>query len=236
MAREGNRYPLTYYARVIEPDEQGITAIQYWFGYFYNDWANEHEGDWENALVLVRGVEPVAVAVSSHEGGEIRDWRHVQRMDGHPVIYVAAGSHAMYFESGAFVAERAVAGLRVTSVDAALFGKEILDYVDFTPNENEAIVVRPEQIVMIPDPDPATGLWGHPNHDPSCSGNCALNLEWLNYMGHWGAVGVSLSGGFSGPRGPAESGLPWDNPFLWTETVCRPCPGCVSGRQAWRDD
>jgi hypothetical protein len=236
LAREGDRYPVTCYARVLDPNLDGVTAIQYWFCYYYNDWANEHEGDWESALVLVRGAEPVAVAISSHEAGELRHWEHVEHQDNRPVLHVAAGSHAFYFEAGAFLAERAVAGLRVTSIDAALFGKEILDYVDFAPDESEGEPLIPEQVVLIPDPDEATGLWGHVDHDEGCIGNCAFNFEWMNYQGHWGAVGVSLSGGYSGPQGPAESGLPWDNPYLWADTVCRPCTVCAGELPgSWRD-
>jgi len=152
------------------------------------------------------------------------------------VLYVAAGSHAFYFEAGAFLAERAVAGLRVTSIDAALFGKQVLDYVDFAPDRNEAEAMTIENVVLIPDPDPDSGLWGHQEHDPSCTGDCAHNFEWLNFQGHWGAVGVSLGGGYSGPRGPAETGLPWDNPYLWADTVCRPCPVCSAGAgHSWAD-
>lgn len=226
LAREENRYPVTFYARVLDPNADGITAIQYWFCYYYNDWAIEHQGDWESALVLVRGTDPIAVAISSHEAGELRHWEHVEHKGNRPVLHVAAGSHSFYYESGAFLVERAVAGLRVTSIDAALFGKEIMDYVDFAPDETEGSSLIPDQIVLIPDPDEATGLWGHLDHDKNCTGNCAFNFEWMNYQGRWGAVGLSISGGYSGPRGPAESGLPWDNPYLWANTVCRPCTIC----------
>lgn len=236
VGREGDRYPITYYARVLDANSAGVTAIQYWFFYYYNDWANEHEGDWESVLVLLRGANPIAVAASTHEAGEVRHWMHVEQQDGHPVLHVAAGSHAFYFQPGAFLAERAVAGLRVTSIDAALFGKEILDYIDFTPSGNERTEVRGENVILIPDPDPETGLWGHLEHDPSCIGDCSYNLEWLNYEGHWGAVGMSMAGGFSGPRGPAESGLPWDNPYLWMDTVCRPCSVCSGeAKDPWAD-
>ena len=236
IAREGDRYPVTAYARVLDSSPEGVTAIQYWFCFYYNDWANEHEGDWESVLVLVRGAEPVAVAVSTHEAGDLRDWQHVESIDGRPVLYVAAGSHAFYFEPGAFLAERAVAGLRVTSIDATLFGKQVLDYVDFAPDRNEAGVIAVDQVVLIPDPDPESKLWGHVDHDPACAGDCPFNFEWLNFQGHWGAVGVSLAGGLSGPRGPAESGLPWDNPYLWADTVCRPCLVCAEdARHPWAD-
>jgi hypothetical protein len=229
LARQGERYPVTCYARVMEPNSDGVFAIQYWFCYYYDDWANEHEADWEVAVVMVRESSPVAVAASAHQGGEMRDWRHVEQVDGHPVLYVAAGSHAFFFRPGAFLAERAVAGLRVTSVDAALLGKEVLDYVDFTASPPQCEIVNPIRVVLIPEPDPDSGLWGHVDHNPECHGDCAYNFEWLNYEGHWGSVGVSLSGGISGPPGPAASGLPWENPYLWSTTACRPCSECDAG-------
>ena len=236
IGREGANYPITYYARVLEPNAAGVSAIQYWFFYYYNDWAHEHEGDWESVLVFLRGTNPIAVAASTHEGGEVRHWMHVEQQDGHPVLYVAAGSHAFYFQAGAFMAERAVAGLRVTSVDAALFGKEVLDFVDFTPAAEESVAVSAESVVLIPEPDSESGLWGHLDHDPACTGDCPYNFEWLNYEGRWGAVGMSVAGGFSGPRGPAESGLPWENPYLWADTVCRPCSMCSGdGKDRWAD-
>jgi hypothetical protein len=236
LARDEEKYPVTYYARVLDPNADGITAIQYWFCYYYNDWANEHECDWETAVVFLREDQPVAVAASSHEAGEVRDWRHVRQKDGHPILYVAAGSHAFYFQPGAFLAERAVAGLRVTSLDAALFGRQILDYVDFTADGLEGDAVSPGQVLLIPEPDPSSGLWGHPDHDHACQGDCPFNLEWLNYKGRWGSVGVSLVGGFSGPRGPVAAGLVWENPFLWADAVCRPCSTCNGDvNHRWRD-
>jgi hypothetical protein len=229
LSEQGARYPLTCYARVLEPNEQGLTAIQYWYCFYYDDWANQHETDWETAMVLLRGTTPVAMAASAHEGGELRDWDHIEVQDGRPLVYVAAGSHAFYFKPGPYLAERAIAGLRFTSIDAALFGREILDFVDFTAGPMERLTADSLRVIHIPDPDPETGLWGHEPHDDDCRGDCEFNFEWLNYDGHWGTVGLSLTGGFSGPRGPTASGLIWDNPYLWADTVCRPCAECDGG-------
>ena len=226
LGQQGDRYPVTCYARVLEPNDEGLTAIQYWYCYYYNDWANEHEADWESALVLLRGGTPVAMGASMHEGGELRDWRHVELRDGRPVLYVAAGSHAFFFQPGSYMAEREVAGLRITSADAALFGKDVMAYVDFAPGPAESVTVDDVKLVRIPDPSPVTGLWGHDDHDPNCQGDCPYNFEWLNYDGHWGSVGVSLTGGVTSPRGPAASALIWDNPYLWAKTVCRSCSEC----------
>jgi hypothetical protein len=46
-------------------------------------------GDWS----------PRSAAYSSHYGGHWRPWGEFPSRDGHPVVYVARGSHAQYFES-----------------------------------------------------------------------------------------------------------------------------------------
>lgn len=215
-----------YYARCLESDEDGVQVIQYWFCYYYNDWANEHEGDWETAAIFLRDGEPVAAACSEHEGGEYREWNHVERSGERPVLYVAAGSHALYFEPGAHLTERPIAGLQITALDAGLLGRDVLDFVDFTPtNLDPALTLDRARVIVIPDPDPGSGRWSHLDHDRGCFGGCQYDFEWLNFPGRWGAT-VSFSVGRSGPKGPAFSGFKWDNPRMWARTMCRPCRAC----------
>lgn len=96
---------------------QRRVALQYWFHYYYDDWANRHEGDWECATILLeldpatissnreldetallRNVVPGDVAFASHEDGYRRSWEDVQKTaEGHPLVYVARGSSASYF-------------------------------------------------------------------------------------------------------------------------------------------
>ncbi|MEX2431458.1 MAG: Vps62-related protein, partial [Dehalococcoidia bacterium] len=135
--RARGEYPLTFYARVMEPDTDGSVVIQYWFCYYYDDWANEHECDWETVLVVLRDGKPITAACSQHETGEYRDWAHVETRGDRPVLYVSAGSHAIYFEPGAYLTERAVAGLRVTSLDAEVFGRDVFEFIDFTPTAQD---------------------------------------------------------------------------------------------------
>jgi hypothetical protein len=92
-------------------------ALQYWFHYFYDDWANQHEGDWEGITILldlhesvVERHEPLDLATllkdaiirdvgyAVHEDGYRRVWEDVQKtQDDRPIVYVARGSGASYF-------------------------------------------------------------------------------------------------------------------------------------------
>jgi hypothetical protein len=117
MQRAEERY--TYYARVIQ--EAGWTILQYWFFYPYNNWrsgfhgANDHEADWEMISVYLaadhgRALAPRWVAYASHDfsGDDLRrrwDDPELEKVDGHPVIYVGAGSHASYFVKGEYLTE-----------------------------------------------------------------------------------------------------------------------------------
>jgi hypothetical protein len=92
-------------------------ALQYWFQYYYDDWANRHEGDWEGITVLLelsqdtirkgreldesellKDITLHDVGYAVHGDGYRRLWEDVQRTkDDHPVVYVARGSSASYF-------------------------------------------------------------------------------------------------------------------------------------------
>jgi hypothetical protein len=95
-----------YYYRI--SGDGGYTVIQYWFFYAYNDFAtshggvNDHEGDWEGIQVFLKGDEPAWAVYSAHGGhGEKarQAWQpQAIELEGtHPVVYVAAGSHANYY-------------------------------------------------------------------------------------------------------------------------------------------
>jgi Vacuolar protein sorting-associated protein 62 len=98
-------YANVIYGRVI-PTANGETLVQYWIFYYYNSHPfGDHEGDWEMIqLHLSSAGAPLDAAYSQHDGGERCDWIHVQRTsDGHPIVYVAVGSHASFFSSGTHV-------------------------------------------------------------------------------------------------------------------------------------
>jgi hypothetical protein len=85
--------------------------LQYWFFYFYNDFnlvggilgAGRHEGDWE--MIQLRLGEkdiPDYAVYAQHKKAGVRRWGEVEMVPGteRPVVYVARGSHASYFDLG----------------------------------------------------------------------------------------------------------------------------------------
>jgi hypothetical protein len=102
----------TIYGHVVHED--GETVLEYWF-FYYDDvysytyppsdlfW-QAHEGDWEEAMVVLSGDErPLSVGYSQHCLGQTRTWADTPRFGGtHPIVHVAVGSHANYFSAGVF--------------------------------------------------------------------------------------------------------------------------------------
>jgi hypothetical protein len=95
---------LTVYYRVVCHRYEGkmYIVIQYRLFYIFNDFYNNHEGEWEMTEILLDFYtqEPIGAAYSRHFDGEYRLWNDIEREGTHPVVYVALGSHAAYFEEG----------------------------------------------------------------------------------------------------------------------------------------
>jgi len=117
LQEENPRY--NYYGRVVR--HNGWTVLQYWYFYCYNSWrsgfngVNDHEADWELVSIYLyqEGDQliPEWLAYASHDfrGDDLRrrwdDADQLDFVDGHPVVYAGAGSHASYFCSGEYMAE-----------------------------------------------------------------------------------------------------------------------------------
>jgi hypothetical protein len=94
------------HGRAVEAD--GRLWLQYWFWYFYNDYnlalgAGRHEGDWEMIQLRMHDDEPDLAVFAQHRRAEKRSWSDVRRAPDRPdtpMVYVARGSHASYFEPG----------------------------------------------------------------------------------------------------------------------------------------
>jgi hypothetical protein len=91
----------TVYWQIARQPSTGRIAIEYWLLYLYNDFADRHEADWEGVTVVVDGGTPLGVAYSQHQGRSWVAWP-AAATDDHPLVYVAAGSHANYPLPGAY--------------------------------------------------------------------------------------------------------------------------------------
>ena len=86
-----------------EVKREGLTYIEYWYYYVYNNYFNKHYDDWELTIVVLDSYEnPLKVSYSSH--GHMRDCSpsEVQWDGTHPIAYVEEGSHAMDVNTGTF--------------------------------------------------------------------------------------------------------------------------------------
>jgi hypothetical protein len=193
------------------PDD---VALQYWFCYFFDDWSNIHEGDWESITIFLRRSnqtwQPLGATYSAHENGSRRHWSDIERAEEtHPVVYVASGSHASYFQYAAEGHSAELAGIFFGKLKFKI-GLSTHSH-DFVPQPGPQHPLRAAQVEVLPDPVESIDT-SHP---------ARRHLKWLGFKGSWGARewGSMIAGG---PIGPAHKGLKWLNPFAWSETHCWP--------------
>ncbi len=116
------REPTVYAHVATERGYPDRLALQYWFFYVFNDFGNPHEGDWEMIQLNFQAAnpeqalsrKPTEVGYSQHEGAEGAAWGD-EKLDivggTHPVVFVADGSHANFFDSALFVGRSAEEGV-----------------------------------------------------------------------------------------------------------------------------
>ena len=206
----------TVYGRVVRSED--AVVVEYWF-FYYDDvysyfyppsdviW-QAHEGDWEAVgVVLTPDEEPIAVGYSQHCLGERRAWAATRKRDDtHPVVYVAAGSHANYFAPGVHpfdtrcVPPAALALLRQHGLPLPTDAAGVGDMAGPPGSGAEPMTIK------------HTGDGTH---------------GWLTFPGFWGE-GEYLHSPFTGtllfgvsPVGPAYHAL-WNNPLAtlasWNES------------------
>ncbi len=229
-----------YYARIIQ--EGSWVILQYWYFYAFNNWrsgffgANDHEADWE--LVNIYGTldarkrfTPEWVAYSAHEfsGKDLR--RHWDALEGHrvgehPVVYVAAGSHAGYFSPGEFVTEIKMPlslpirrlSLWLQNLWFRLLGRELRK--PLPSQDGEAL-----DYIAVPFVEYARGDGFSIGYGQEAQFSPPVLLdpvpEWISqYRGLWGLFAHDPVAGENGPPGPMytrEGGLrrAWHDPVGW---------------------
>jgi hypothetical protein len=102
------RYADRTYGHVVH-EGSGLTWLQYWFFYYYNDknylGIGLHEGDWEMIQIrLGRDGKPSVATFAQHRDGEALNWSDLDLRatpEGDvPVVYVGRGSHASFVSAG----------------------------------------------------------------------------------------------------------------------------------------
>jgi hypothetical protein len=183
--------PRVAYAHIYQEPDTDELALQYWMFYYFNDWNNNHEGDWEMIMLffdagtveeaLTR--EPTRVVYAQHGGGERADWDDdkLSKEDGHPVVYVARGAHASFFEQNTYL------GLAENGTG---FGCETTK----GPHRRFAL-----EAIVVP-------------HEPAGPDD---PYAWLGFSGRWGEFQRSE---WNGPTGPNVK-TSWYEPVSWSERV-----------------
>lgn len=101
--RRGDGPSAPVYWQYYDKGDGHTGAFVYWLFYSYNNFINNHEGDWERVAVQVKDGKPDGLTFWKHNEGPCRvDWADVDKHDGHPVTYSAAGSHGSYPWKGVY--------------------------------------------------------------------------------------------------------------------------------------
>ena len=93
--------PTVYFHLAYQP-AVGRIAIEYWILYLYNDFYDQHEADWEGVTVVLESGAPLGATYSQHQGRKWIAWSALSTTAGHPIVYIAHGSHAEYPKAGRY--------------------------------------------------------------------------------------------------------------------------------------
>jgi len=218
--RQNNYYPNTLYVHLFKHNQ--YTIIQYWSYYPYNDFINNHEGDWEHINVWVNSTNPstasnVKVEYYFHYKYLVRYSGSFQADDAtHPRVYVggqntgiAPGVHSggNYPETNRWVDVTTPP----TYYDEWVNGNgptiSYYSFYDSNPQDNYGLVILPDLEDIDYNSNPGMSWfkaqipWGYLN--PDSYG------DWANQFIGGELIGPSLNVGNLPPNGPAYRGG-WD--------------------------
>ncbi len=251
----GQREPSIYAHVASDPEHPGKLAVQYWFYYTFNDFSDKHESDWEMAQVDFDAatpaealkVGPYEVALAQHAGGERGPWSDDPKLttDGtHPIVHVATGSHADYFQRELYLGKGGT----------AIFGCD--------DTRSDTLLLHPRVVVLPDTPVPARspyawlnfkGRWGQKeagiNNGPF--GPAGHEEQWQHPIG-WAEglrtssvtvpggsfLGISATNFFCTGTTDASSVIDWatlhPTPFLGLLAVLLIGLLTATRRTAWR--
>ncbi len=225
----------TYYGRVLR--RGGYIILHYLFFYVMNSWrslyygVNDHEADWEQIFIYLcddeTHPEPCWVAASMHDytGDDLRrrwDDPELEKQDTHPVIYIGAGSHASYFQSGEYLMR----------VQPPLFKsvKNLLSNVQkwwrekLGQGESRSIQEQIDTFLRVPFIDYARGdgkTIGQGQHEEWQPQLIDPSQPWVNdFRGLWGLDTRDFLSSERAPAGPKYNRdgtvrTSWQDPLAW---------------------
>ena len=187
-------FPHTAYVHIFDKGD-GNVVIQYYYFYPFNDFQNNHEGDWQHINVIVNSHNPdnaalVGIDYNFHRngltynsiGGRVFDpqIRFAPAEGGtHPVVYVGAGSHGGYPTGGTYPDPGGT--LLGEGVDEGMTKSGIVLSTNVEDTNRE--VAQSYDLIFLPNPDP-----GQPNKGLSPA------MSWLGSEARWGTLDVPSSG------------------------------------------
>jgi hypothetical protein len=231
-----------YYGRVIE--ERAYTVLNYHFFYAMCDWrssffgAGDHQGDWQQVSVFLANMadgylEPAWVACESAGGVEVRSWDDagLSRIENHPEVFVAAGSHAGYLSAGDFTAPAELEVLRPLSIFRDGIAQLSTSIAGGAARER-----RPTRAPTVPFVDYASGDGVRIGPGRSCGWEPVVidqSDAWAeDYRGVWGpdergAFAAGRSHG--GPRYDSDGNVrrSWGDPVGWASLDRQAVPAMV---------
>jgi hypothetical protein len=224
-AYAGWNYPNTAYVHIYPTTHSNysgtLTVIQYHYFYPYNDWWNNHEGDWQRIDVVVSSSDPDDKTIEvlgveyrlhgawvtyykdfpDHPGitssFDFNPRENVKLSQGtHPVVYVGAGSHAAYPVGGT---------IKIFARPPKVATVKRWEYMTHTglvlstqapPNNSD--LWESYDLVLLPDPDP----------DNTNNMGLDPDMSWLGAQIQWGTPqvdGPELGDNESPTHGPYNS-------------------------------
>lgn len=129
-AKYGTKLEVYVIQNTMKYNEDTFYDTYYIMLFAHNGTAEPHIGDEEYVMIRTDGNNnPVAMYYSNHSGGIWVPWQEVPKnKDGHPIVYIARESHAMFPSTGVF---HRVLG----------FGNDIVEPVD-KPLQYNLVVIK----------------------------------------------------------------------------------------------
>jgi len=191
--------PYIIYGRLVEPEKDPeYIVLQYWLFYPFNDWHNDHEGDWE--MIQIRYSKnkrkPDQMTTSHHHSGSKLKWDKVSKVDEtHPKVFVAKGSHGNWPTSGTHSVGR------IWSVVGIFRDK----------TSEDGLALYPGSLLRIPGKKKKTYALADISNVP--------RSDWAYWSGKWGDVKTTVWGS----QGPTSPGLAdrWSDPVKWGNRPAR---------------